>query len=526
MWRFLERSLPYALAVAALAWLAVNLMTLTYWPKPHCDEATFARGGVETIQATLTHAPEDLQRVCNLKLYGRIMLFTEGLLMQVKRSAYVARLWGLAGWLVAIGLSYWGGIVLASRRVGVWAAILMATSSLALFWGHQIRPEMWVGASSLLFLLDVWLVYKRDDPRLWVLIGLLGWLPMEFHLIGAYFSAAGWLIGLALIVKSRRWAGLGWLGLGFLGGAALYIGLRSLTYGPDFVREFVTQPLGSMWYRAPFKDVESGGLAGHYLSQLDLLDRLSRVPRYWSNWYSGEWLATIQWPQAVFFLAGLVIVAAFGTPSARTLLAYYTLSLLLFAVLHFNRAFYHSVMWLPQLNLLGCLGLNWLLVRAGEWMGRRHALAPNMAVLAGYGLIGLLIYFPIYGNYVILRANNYPSFEDQTAQLRALIPPGSRVLSHATLWFGLEDYTLINELRLYKPFICDGLPTPPDEVSYEDFVFDYLKPDYIVADDVFGCHDFTEPGPAALVEAAERRCQLLDVIDVPQMKEISVYKCD
>jgi hypothetical protein len=385
---------------------------------------------------------------------------------------------------------------------------------------------MWVGASALLLLLVIWLVHKWDDPRLWGLVGLLGWLPMEFHLIGAYFSLAGWLIGLALIVRKRRWAGLGWMGLGFLSGAALYIGLRGLSHGPGFVREFVANPLGSMWYRLPFKDAQSDSLAGHYFSRLDLFDHLSRVPRYWSRWYGEEWLATVQWPQAVFFLSGMVVLAAFGTPSARTLLAYYVLSFLFFASLHFNRAFYHAVMWLPQLSLLGCLSLEWLLGRAGEWLQRRHAWGLNLAVLAGWGLIGLLICFPIYGNYVILRANYYPSYQEQISQLRALIPPGSRVMGHRTLWFGLEGYTFVDEFRLYKPYVCDDLPTPPDEISYEDFIFDYLKPDYIVADDVFGCHDFTEPGPAELVEAAERRCQLLDVIDVQQMKEVSVYKCD
>jgi hypothetical protein len=45
VWRFLERILPYGLLAASLAWLAVNLLTPTYWPEPNCDESTYARGG-------------------------------------------------------------------------------------------------------------------------------------------------------------------------------------------------------------------------------------------------------------------------------------------------------------------------------------------------------------------------------------------------------------------------------------------------------------------------------------------------
>jgi 4-amino-4-deoxy-L-arabinose transferase-like glycosyltransferase len=219
-------------------------------------------------------------------------------------------------------------------------------------------------------------------------------------------------------------------------------------------------------------------------------------------------------------LAGLAWRALWrGERAARILLVPLVLFPALFALLIRLKLSNYLVSFMPLVALAVAWGAHELWRRAAANRGRwlRSALAALLVLVLVEGATRV----------VVLEAAGRSTTPYQTVagRLRALLPPGGRVLALHDYWFGLEDYD-------YRSFVVplawsDG-NSVPSPMAFGD-ALDRVDPDAVVIEpsmrDYFAGAAADDPKPAEFQAWLERRgAWLAGRVDDPTYGLIEVYR--
>lgn len=275
--------------------------------------------------------------------------------------------------IIASLVVVWGtaaiGERLASRRVGAWAALLVAVNPLLWFYGETALSYAPEAAAGVLVALAAWRAYTRPDRWSALWLGLTtaftgGLRPTALPLLGLV-----WLFG----VWTMRWR------------------VRALAAG--------VTAAGCLAWAVPLVVVSGGPV--EYWTQLRLLTRIAVEPTSLASGPSMRWLGNL-WSvvsaSAVMLNLFAVVVAVAVvrarpslrplSPRACLLWAWLIPPVLMFTLVHFGQWGY-LLLILPPVTILGLLALE----RAGMLDGR--VAAARLVALALAGALAFLLTPPL-----------------------------------------------------------------------------------------------------------------------------------
>jgi len=511
------------LIAASIAWAVINLVTLVRYPLLTCDESFYAMGGSRIINIILgipTTIP-DRNYFEMLLPYGRLNLIGIGLygLLPISK-AFTARLWGFTGWVLAILGTYWTARKLWLANLALWPAALTATAWMMVFYGHNGRPHIWVGAIAIVSLGVLASALDAPRPGLLMLVTALPAFMLDFHLNSIHVLIANTVIASAVLISRGKWKEIGWLVLGGLVVTPVLFVWRFVPRPDDFIHLLRTPNPLSIMSTYAYASVDA--------SILQVL--LMRIPQHlvgFINWwifvYAPQPVGIIQ---ALFFLFGIATAVLHRNRYHRLAAAYYLLIILSFIMLVNYQWTTYAVPWIPVLIVLGVFGVQWLTQLnipkiPSTWI-------PWMAS----GLLGALLLLYLGGDALLLRRPTNDRFFTVAHDLAQRVPPRSTILAETTWWFGLPEASYSDEQlalqgKLPSEVAIRASIQPP--ALAEQIVRDEIKPDYVLSDQLIGCQDTPTPQALALEDFVAAHCELVQVysVDRPngEVREAHLYNC-
>lgn len=516
-----SKSLAVMLAIGLLLVASLNLFALPIYPPPSCDDVSYTSTAVSFLErgqfgwSPVFTQGDYIGRDVNWTPQGR--LFTSGLIAWywvLGVSRYVGRAYGLLGGLFAALLLYWAGSRFYSRRVGLWAALLFATSNVVFLSSHLIRPDIWLSAFNLLALLVVHKSLNSSTLRWTFLAGLVSALAFDIHGNGiATIAAAVVTVGFEYGWRQRRIVNCvifaGGLALGLLYWVVVHL-------WPDPVSAF-TQ----------ISDIfNHTSLSGPTPAAPTIVKTIFTIGQFIIDvygWQGKPWVIV----EALLSLCGLIVALKRRNRTDQFLLSWVAVSFFIFGLIFSQRFISYNSLFSPLLILLGVSTLepltNWL---AGAL--KRPQSSPALATWVSLGVLAINLAGITWLTFRY--ANN--NFDALSAALEKIVPPGSSVLADPNWWWALRhEHTFITD----EYFLYPLPPFEPDSPNVTAAV-NYMKPDYVLVDLATSCFDVDGPGHAELVTYVEASCTLVSKLDgvwqnEPSLKTTllgqttSIYQC-
>jgi 4-amino-4-deoxy-L-arabinose transferase-like glycosyltransferase len=513
------------LGATIVSLLAAHLATLTVYPQPTCDEATYASSADSLLRdgrfgLTVYTQGDPFGRDQNMVHIGRIQIISEALLFWLFGTKWeIARVYALLGLGLSVWLTYELGRRLYSTSVGMAAALMLAASVKAFLTGHQARPDSWTTAAILLGLLGLWNLLSK--PAHWpraILAGLLGVMAFDFHGNALWFLGGGSLVVcIECLVLRREWIkvlgyGLG-LGLGIglwlathlwpdpaLAWYQLTVGYRLLGNSPAAHGVLYNIALTAIWLQDSF------GLLYGPLGLMDL--GLLVIGLGW---------ATQQRNAANRFVAVILVVSLIG-----------------FTVGMSQKFPQYALIWLPLTYLIAVASLSaWLSSRTFKLGGVKYSgIQVCIVIVAGFVALN-----SAGGLWLGYRFRNSQA-DRLNKEVRAVVPPGARVLAGQVWWWALnEERTFISDEYVSLPFIYPGKPNSQSTQQLIETTIDDLKPDYLIIGNALACSTFPDEIGQAYQSYARQHCQATTTLRSPWVDDTgkwftylghdnSIYRCD
>ncbi len=496
-------------AVAILSWIGFQLWALERYPTPTCDEAHYSAAAFSVLKAGKFGIPFFANLVGvgdSFIAYGRLVLLGQAIVQFFFGPTLLsARLFSLLGTGVLTAATYGLATTLYDRRVGLWAAILVAADWAVFMQSHSGRPDIWTTAASFSGLyLVFWLA---RNPAMWraVLTGFVAALLQDIHLNGVHFILGISLVAAyVLLVEQKQWKLFAAYGLGGLLGACYFVVVHLFPDPALAIRQYQTLLVGAQY--AAWADVP-------------LADRMLDLLRWaFSNYVNN--FSGLGWLLAAFYGPGVLL--AFLCPERRSsifLLVFTLASWLSFGLVNIHKPDYYAVIWRPGLVILGTAGLVWFAQRP-RLTSRLPRLFQARAITV---MLGLLFAGLIAGNVYLavkFRAVNYKTYANE---LRLLVPVQARVMADDLWWYALYDRELVATNYLLWTQYVRHRPIGDLEMMRQDFTT--LRFDYAVLDAFITCSTQAEHVSGMLKEVVEERCDPIGSVSGAWFDPSTVYRC-
>jgi 4-amino-4-deoxy-L-arabinose transferase-like glycosyltransferase len=448
--------LPAILITTALVggYILFNLATLTVFPTVWIDEAWYTQPAWSyTVDGTFALpmfdelAGVDRDNV----VMGRVYLLLMALAFWVGDvSAASVRMVSLLSGLVAIAAVFGVGRELWNRRVGVLAAVLLATSQNFVRQSHDARPEIMLVA---FWTTAMFIVLNGDrHGSAWRLAagGLVAGLAADTHLNGVIFPVALFVMLLVRRTSLRNLvfyssgvvlAGLWWLWLHVLQDPALFREQLDMFSLPMPIAEILEQPLQVFILEA---------------ARYALVQPLASVILLW-----------------IALLAVVVLLRHHRDSAVLSLLAIFATVFVFMALFVGTRAPWYAVILWPVVALL---------------VARLVDVSPKRVAV---GLMGVLVGVSIVATGWSAWQGSQWSLDRHVAALQEFVPPDATVQGDPSIWFGFSEQPFIashyfiltdsyeeNARRLGIDYVIRDTPTSEGCgwcAKYPDDVTDFLE---------------------------------------------------
>ncbi len=499
--------------VILAGWLVFNLLTLTKYPVPMCDEANYAVVGYQLARhgafTAPIHGAGDVDAL-NAATVGRLWAVGQALLFTLFGfSLYVARLYNMLAWLGCAWLVYVIARRLYGADFGVLAALAFGLSVWVFLRWRLARPDAW---AALMLLVMFWSYLRmRERPTFWRAfgLGLVGMLALDFYLAGPlFFLPVYGLLVLWDAYKRREWRIVLGFGAGAIIGAIFFVGAHAY---PD----------AAAAYQRWFGRVLDTHVQGVGSSELQVTGGLRWL---WRNFVTRYGLPLAA--ESGLALAGVVIALRKPLPNERALLGIYLGSLGLFALFYADKGWMHGAMWSPFMAMM--------IVRAVWSVGRvlgerwRHI---SHGVLASVLLAPWLVVNVVAAVWLVI-GSWHADWPGGVRAMHALIPPDSSLWAKESWWFAYPEARFVSQLglRRWERADADGIMTEAELVGF----FRQNSVDYLILEDDFHCHALTPAPPGfTLLEVIGQYCTEIGSVegDFSEAEGVRIttaraYQCD
>lgn len=487
--------------------IVINLIGLTDYPAPYCDEAAESAYGYSYIkygdfsQAFLARE----QGITTTRpLLGYYYYSGLGIWLSVFGPTYVAnRLYAFTGWLLLIGTTFLAGKKAYNELTGALASLLAAISLSVYQLSHINRPEIWVMATAMLILYLTLVI--EDQPAKWpyILLGLaVVQLPTEVYLSGMFFSVA---LGILVVWRSIRPTidirKLGFFALGSLLGIVFFV-----------VLHLASEPSRAMDGLLSLITLNCAGC-----SSLSAFSFSSVVAKTIATTLASLYILFIRdlrgltLPFYFYTVVGLGTAFYLRRDGDKTLLIVWGISAGLFVLLPYKSNFYVMV-WDPLLAILAAASLTRLTSAMADRIILKTRRLPAPAVLSLLAASPLLIFN--LGSQIWFAARfmprNVPRYQQE---VQRAVPAGASVMADPLLWYvfvGRNSFT--SEWYWYVGTDLIETPTLEYEIG---LVMDDLDIDFAIDDGALGCTKVSTPFARALSRYLAANCTLTRTIDDP-----------
>ena len=408
---------PRLLLVLALAYLALNLLTLDRVPLIDVDEA------VEADAAwVLWHEGHSTPTMMGGHAHlGRLHLWSRGFVFALlgvgpHQDRLPSLIFGIAG----LWFTYLLGMQLYGRAVARIASSLLAISTLYFNFSHYGRGDILVTLFYITATYCLWRATHGGPRWLFLLSGLLSALSMDAHLNGVALPAVtGVLLVMYFRQRALRERGVWMWIIGVTIGLSYYMFVHIIL---DRVN-FLDQPSFLFSRRPPLLSLDWHAIATAWLD------------RYvWYYWTSNP-IRIFELGGVLAALAGLIVSRDENDASDRFLLSILAAQFALVALLYTGHAEQYLLYYYPFLMLA--------VARTGVWMWKRASPNPStwrkIAFLPALTLVGGLSLFYTGALFVKFGREMKSDYNDYQERLRATIPTGSVTVGNHNNWFGFHD---------------------------------------------------------------------------------------
>jgi 4-amino-4-deoxy-L-arabinose transferase-like glycosyltransferase len=492
--------------LGVVLWLLLNLSTLHSYPYPSCDEAffseaahSFLESGKVAIRSHLDYGSFDQTVVA----VGRIVIVS----IAAAQGTFGVSLWSsrlpaLLMGLLASYLVYVAGKTLYTKTTGIYAGLLFAFSWHTVYHSHFARPEIWLTAFATLTLLLAWRFSQTPNLQNGLFAGLVAALNVDIHLSGLSFSVAATLIILAWCFKNRQVKPMlyymlgGFIGLLYWLAAHYLVNPQTFTY--QLFEIYADQTVSGISFWQRFAD----------------LGRL-----YWSEFVlRNHYLEVV--PSTLLF-AGLAYSIQDKRQPSRFLLSYFVISSIVFAVITPVKRWYHMMLWVPMLTIMGAEFMN----RLAAWLERR--------VKAKYiqNKIRWILPLPVI---VILLAGNIflfiKFFNDDFGRyaervIQATADDASMLAPHQLWFYDPRDDFVASTAAIF--LLAEEQKTEMTAVDAERLYRD-ADPDYVVLTPAWLCLDHKWEGFEVVERTIQAHCTVIrdaDYFEDTVQPDTVLYEC-
>jgi 4-amino-4-deoxy-L-arabinose transferase-like glycosyltransferase len=416
-----SRAVVIAMVILATAYLLFNMSTLVVYPFVGGDEGFYSSQAYNLLTDGTPGLPllgEWYGASQNYVPTGRLYLVSLALVFKILgASLFSARLFSLLGGIVAVYWTFRLGEALYEGKVGVGAAIVLATSHTMFFNAHFGRMDVWLGAM-IPFVAYVYVRTQGQHGLGLIGVGLLSALLLDIHWNGIYFIvgfAVAWIAqhrGEPRFIRSMsKYAiglaigGLYWLGAHFL---------------PDPFTAW------SQW--------TSG------FSEVGFAPRLTNVAQNVSNQFGTWWQTYVHGRSGLGIIEGAYSLLGFAyalrqrTKGDVFLLVVLLAATSLFTVLSVQKLLFYRIVWAPLVAVLIARAV----VGLGGFLGARLGLS-GQSLVAGCVLVPLVVASLGANLYLGYRFSSYPSYNSEVQTIRSWVLPNSPVIGTTKYWYGFQD---------------------------------------------------------------------------------------
>lgn len=477
-----DRSTKLLVLILGVA-ILINLVGLTDYPSPHCDEIGSASIGYNFVTAG-SPTMDAIGEYSSLPIRGGGFYYqyiVGAMLALLGKHLWVLRLSSSLGWLIATAFTYLIGRKLFDVRTGLLAATTFLTS-LNVYWAsHVARQEIWVIAVTLSILYLY--LFVRERRTLWgyLLLGVAtAHTAIGIHPNGLFFAAA---LVLVIVLSSLRLpSGWRWTLLYVLGGVigSVTVVLIHLLPDPNAVLQTLALATDSHC-STPF-----------CLPSLSLHSLAERLQAHLIFLRTAYWDAFNGFVRVfgLYTLVGIGYALIRGRSEDKMLLAIWGLSGALFALL-LN---YRNPMYAPLWDAFNALLIGVAVVGIAQWM---HSHARRLSAQLSSGDLAILLILPLVATNLAsemwLTVKFSPrDFDAYLADVEALVPPGETVMGNITFWFSFNERdSFISDW--YLAGFCGPACRPSDDLAS---TMRGLELDYVIDTGAVGCAvDPAEPYP-------------------------------
>jgi hypothetical protein len=475
-----------ATLVILAVWLLFNVLTLTKYPVPMCDEANyavvgyqFARHGVFTAPI---HGVGDSDAL-NAATVGRLWAVGQAMLFWAFGvSLYAARLYNVFAWIGCVVLVYAIARRLHNHHFGLLSALTFGFSVWVLMRWRLARPDAW---AALMLLAMFWAYLRlRDNPTFWKAFGLslVGLLALDFYAAGPLFFIP--IYGLLVLwdaYRRREWRNVIGFGVGAVVGVVLLVIARAY---PDPAVAF------QRWFGRTLNTHIQGVGGGEF-------QILVGLRWLWRNFVERYGLPLAV--ESVLTLAGIIIAIRERRQDEVTLLWVYLGGLVLFTLFYADKGWMHGAMWSPFMAMMITRVVWWVAGRLGALWSQFSQAALASVLLAPWLVLNAA------GGVWLVASSWGSDWPGAIRAMRELIPPDSDIWAKESWWFGYPEARLVSQLglRRWVNGDDDGIVTEAELVDF----FHQNSVDYLILEDDFHCHALTLTPPSfTLQEAITRYC--------------------
>lgn len=479
---------PAVFPIVALALaLVLNVMGLSVFPPPHCDEATYGSIAFELLRSGQFRS-EMTGDLIGLNQYNSAVgrLWVLGMSLFIKLfgvKLLVVRLYSLLGGIVAVWLSYLVARELRVPGAGMLAALMVAFSWKMFYASHIARPEIWLVSSVLLALF--WMVSRAQRMKqAWeaMIAGVICVMPLEFHPLG-FFFVAGFMVAAGYYFW---WVGGSWrLMAGFAAGVVFGVVLWIAAH-------FLPNP--SLAWMQWTRGVSQMGLVAS--------PSIAASLRNFGSWFAGQFITSNRFLgvfETCVYLIGAVYVVRRRSTRGMIIALVAGISLLAFALTNSQKSPQYAVVWVPLFLILSAQAF----VAIGRELPARVGFLRN--VHGNWAQI--LVFMPVLGMFLagnLWLTVRYPrsGYERTLALMRRHVPAGATVLGDPVWWWGFaEDRNYIGDWYLAaKSQFGEGV----FDVRAE---FEQLGADYVILDNSVACTLAPSQVDKQLQSVVSEKCQ-------------------
>jgi 4-amino-4-deoxy-L-arabinose transferase-like glycosyltransferase len=478
----------YSIAILVVAaWLLLNLSTLHSFPYPSCDEAFFSEAAHNLLESGIvahrSHLDYGLLDQTIVAL-GRIVIAS----IAASQSIFGVSLWSsrlpalLMGFLTSY-LVYAAGKTLFTKTTGIYAGVLFALSWHTVYHSHFARPEIWLAGFATLTLLLAWRFNQKPNLQNGLLAGLVAALNVDIHLSGLSFSVAATLMILAQCFKNRQVKLVLYYMLGGVIGLLYWLAAHYLadphTFTYQLFELYADQTVagGSFWQR--FADL--GGL-------------------YWSEYVlRNNYLEAV--PSTLLF-AGLAYSIQDRRQPSRFLLSYFVISSLVFAAMTPVKRWYHMMLWVPMLTIMGAEFVNQL----ADWL-EKQVKATYIQNKIHWILPLPMIIILLAGNvYLFIKFSNDDFGRYAERIIQATGDEGSILAPHQLWFYDPRDDFVASTAAIF--LLAEEQKTEMTESDAERLYRD-ADPDYVVLTPAWLCLDNEWAGFEVVEQTIQANCTVI-----------------